>query len=401
MKTHLTAYLILLGIFLYTPVLKSQQFKTVGYLSTYRFDLIETIELERLTHLNIAFANPDVNGMLTTKGISIDPVVQTGHEAGLDVFIALAGAGAKLSDYEKWLKAEDRPEFITNILEYLNLHDLQGVDVDLEWENINDDYSAFVIDLSDSLHQNGYEISAALPATHRYPEVTDEALACFDWVNIMAYDLTGPWKPDNPGPHSPYSFAENAIAYWVNQGLEKSRMTLGVPFYGYDFTDLNNVHSFTYAQMLEIDTAYAQVDQVEEQYYNGLPTITAKTNLALEDLDGVMIWEIGQDHFSELSLLKRIDETIQEFITNTTFINDDSSQIILYPNPITDFVQLKLTKPRNVIVTIFSPALNVLNEMHFIDKEEITVDMEKYQGGIYFLSVRSEDSTIFFKLVKL
>jgi GH18 family chitinase len=37
-------------------------FKVVGYLSGWSFDKIDELEIEKLTHLNLAFANPDKNG---------------------------------------------------------------------------------------------------------------------------------------------------------------------------------------------------------------------------------------------------------------------------------------------------------------------------------------------------
>ncbi len=33
----------------------------------------------------------------------------------------------------------------------------------------------------------------------------------------MVYDKTGPWKPDNVGPHSPFSSAEEAIRFWLGE----------------------------------------------------------------------------------------------------------------------------------------------------------------------------------------
>ncbi len=45
--------------------------------------------------------------------------------------------------------------------------------------------------------------------------VTQEALEAYDFVNVMVYDKTGIWRPDVIGPHSPFSFAEDAIKYYT------------------------------------------------------------------------------------------------------------------------------------------------------------------------------------------
>jgi GH18 family chitinase len=44
-------------------------------------------------------------------------------------------------------------------------------------------------------------------------------------------------------------------------------------------------------------------------YYNGLPTIRKKTELAFANTGGVMIWQLLQDSPGEHSLLSAIDET--------------------------------------------------------------------------------------------
>lgn len=71
--------------------------------------------------------------------------------------------------------------------------------------------------------------------------------------------------------------------------MASSRLTLGVPFYGYDFTDPSSVVSRTFAQLVGLNSSYAELDQVGQIYYNGRPTIRDKTLLALGRLGGVMI----------------------------------------------------------------------------------------------------------------
>ncbi len=50
----------------------------------------------------------------------------------------------------------------------------------------------------------------------------------------------------------------------------------------------------------------ADIDNVGLKFYNGRPTIKSKVKLASEQASGIMIWELGQDSFSEYSLLKTI-----------------------------------------------------------------------------------------------
>jgi chitinase len=391
----------LLILVFYSSVMVSQDFKTIGYLPTYRFSTIDDIELDRLTHLNIAFANPDVNGNLTTSGVNIDPIVEQAHDFDLEVFIALAGGAAKLSDWEDWIRPNNRSSFIHKIIDYTLLHNLQGIDVDLEWGNVNDDYSGFVIELRDSVDQHNLKLSVALPGTYRYPEVTDEALSSFDWINLMVYDLTGPWAPNSPGPHSPYSFALSSINYWVGQGIEKNIITLGVPFYGYDFTNPDNVIALRYATIIGVDSDYAQLDQVGQIYYNGLPTIEKKTMLAIDELSGIMIWEIGQDSFDEYSLLQKIDETIEDYVSTSTHEINPSDFATLYPNPVNDLTHIKLNEAQDIKIVLFSNCKKVLKEHRYSNQKLLSIDLSEFSGGIYFLYVEGQSFTKTFKIVKL
>ena len=43
-------------------------------------------------------------------------------------------------------------------------------------------------------------------------------------------------------------------------------------------------------------------------YYNGIPTIARKTELAMDKASGVMIWQVLGDARGKKSLLKRINK---------------------------------------------------------------------------------------------
>ena len=58
--------------------------------------------------------------------------------------------------------------------------------------------------------------------------------------------------------------------------------------------------------MVELSNANADIDNVGTKFYNGRSTIRSKVQLASNEVNGIMIWELGQDSFSEYSLLKTI-----------------------------------------------------------------------------------------------
>ncbi len=382
--------------------LKAQEFKTIGYFPTYKFHRTDEINFNQLTHLNVSFANPDENGNLTTDGVDISSVIEKAHDKGIEVYIALAGAISPLALWENWIKPSNRSDFVHRIVNFVKSKNLQGVDVDLEWGTVNEDYSGFVIELRDSLKKYDLGITAALPGIYRYPQITDEALAAFDWVNIMAYDLTGPWNPESPGPHSPYEFSVNSVQYWSENGLEKDKMVLGVPFYGYDFNDVNNVQGFSYADMIANNPDYAYQDKVEEAYYNGIPTIVDKTNFAIdENLAGVMIWELGQDDYSELSLLNAIFETIQSRTTTSRFYANQLSISPPYPNPTSNSLFLNLSKFPSTQIEIYAPSLKRFQTINVTNSNALSeINLSKYPAGWYIVRLTSGKESKSFKIIK-
>ena len=213
---------------------------------------------------------------------------------------------------------QDRPILIEKIVSYVLDNGFDGVDVDLEWQYVTTGYSDFVIELRDALKPQSKGITAAYPGENRYSLITDEALNALDFINLMVYDYTG--GPSNPssGQHSSYNHAKQSINFWKNTiGINPSKLTLGVPFYGYDFSN-STVRSFTYGSMVASDVSNSEKDNVGNKYYNGRPTIANKVKLASQNLSGIMIWRLGADSFSEYSLLETIHKTYTDLGVKTS-----------------------------------------------------------------------------------
>ena len=284
--------------------------RVVGYLPSYRFDSNEKIDYCKLTHLNLAFANPGSNGKLIINDFSGVVVRARNENSNIKIYISIGGGYLTDEQALTWSNSIDikdnRPIIINEIVNFVVDNSLDGVDVDLEWQYVTSGYSNFVIELKSALSAKGKGMTAALPGTTKFDNITQEALQTFDFINIMAYDFTGPWNPTASGQHSSYNNAVESINFWKNTGVSQSKLTLGVPFYGYDFSNSSNVTSFTFGQMVSTNNSYSEIDNVDMKFYNGRPTIKSKVKLASEQVSGIMIWELGQDSFSDYSLLKTI-----------------------------------------------------------------------------------------------
>jgi len=304
--------ILVLGVF----NLSMAQKKVIAYIPNW-VDLnafSSSVQYSKLTHINIAFENPDANGYLSFNSGS-NTIINAAHAQNVKVFVSLGGGsvsegGAIRDNYFNLIKAANRTAFIQKIYDYVVAHNFDGVDMDLEGPAINSDYGGFVIALAAKLHANGKLISAALSEGYGGANVPASTFAAFDWINIMAYDATGPWQPGNPGQHSPYSMAVNQFNYWTGRGLPASKAIIGLPFYGYGFGASAN-QGISYANIVAQYPGAENLDQVGNTiYYNGIPTIKAKTTFAIQNAGGVMIWELSQDATGAKSLLTAVNQVI-------------------------------------------------------------------------------------------
>ncbi len=398
---------LLLLFFLFPLGITAQPFHAVGYLPYYRFGLKDQLSFEKLTILNLAFLNPDSQGDWSIGGEDIDPIVQKARldNPSIQVYISVAGGGLTpewAAAYDTFMQPAMRSQFIHSLIEYVELHQLDGVDMDLEWNYVNALYSPFVIDLRDSLDAHGKGLTAALPGTYRYPDISNEALAVFDYVHIMAYDLTGPWAPNQAGPHSPVSFSQQSINHWLSQGVPAEQLTLGVPFYGYDFTDPSHVNAFTFHTLVAEDSNYAFLDQVGQRYYNGIPTIRAKTQMAFQQVGGIMIWEIGQDALgsqANYSLLATIDQERQIL---SALDPADLPQIQVFPNPFAESLTIEsgnfAGSVQLALISLGGQA--VLHQTLDPGLDQLRIPTAYLAAGVYFLRISHKSGIVVQKLVK-
>ena len=295
---------------------KPPRFRVVGYLLQGK-DVrgrAATLDLDRITDLNIAFLNPDSTGSFTVSD-SLRKAVEFVHSKGVAIFFSIGGGSAP--EYLKALLKEGRQEkLVEDLTQLTRQYGFDGVDVDLEETFITDDYGSFVHRLGKMLHAQGKLMTAAV-ATAYGPHYPDKALHEFDFISIMSYDKTGPWTPSKPGPHSPYSMAVDDLVYWnKTRKIASDKLNLGVPFYGYGF-GVNAPESMSYQGVITQYPDAWNVDQLTVPgggivYYNGAATIKAKTALALQKkAGGMMIWELTQDAQGPSSLLRAMDSVIR------------------------------------------------------------------------------------------
>ncbi|MEP6611834.1 MAG: glycosyl hydrolase family 18 protein [Mucilaginibacter sp.] len=292
----------------------ASKFRVIGYLPAFgmRNDGNVNFDFGRINYLNIAFINPDSSGNFNVSQ-ALGKIVEAAHAKHTKVLISIGGGSAPVY-YSKLLSDTLRNTLIAKLVKLAADYNLDGIDVDLEGERIDNNYEAFVTGLSVSLKANSKLLSSAVATAYK-SKYTDKALAVYDFINIMSYDKTGPWRPQDAGPHAPYDMAVADLDYWTNnRHIAKDKLSLGLPFYGYGFgtgapADIN---------FKNLVTQYPGAENADEFtvpgggviFYNGIPTIKNKTTLALQYAGGVMIWQLLGDAEGDKSLLNVINNTI-------------------------------------------------------------------------------------------
>ncbi|ELR73043.1 Chitinase [Fulvivirga imtechensis AK7] len=315
-------------------------------------------------------------------------VYEKSKQAGVTVSVALGGATdfAFLWLMDRYYNNDQKLEEIADlILNYLDARGLDGVDLDMEcwwadasisgtsdqggrvrgskWGDSDQGPHQAAIGLTrlaQKLREKDPDklLSAAVFGTSWYGNNYDDKLVDYlDWLGLMTYDFTGSWNESPKGPHSslykvplstypgqsannPIYSAQDALEYWMGLAepawnhdggfsVPKSKLAIGVPMYGYDFSQRKPVgNGFTYVPYKDIvnefpnaPTSYDPLDSrmlLGNVAANGKNIYFNTPKLAGEKLEysrdyghqGLIIWELTQDvpFESEGSIMKAINE---------------------------------------------------------------------------------------------
>jgi GH18 family chitinase len=311
------------------------QTRVVGYFPTWENfpNAINTMDLTKLTYIDIAFANPDGSGNIVVSGATnanVTTVVTKAHSSNVKVSLSIGGGGAPGANYTAALgNATNMTNFINNLVQYTLTYNLDGIDVDIEGDVLDGtqvtaaQYESFVTQLATALHAHGKVMSAAL-ADWFGSFVTNTAAAQYDFIGIMSYDGAIPGTGDAPGPHASYDMMLTDYAYWhVTKGVLASKINMGLPFYGYGWGTYSQYSAgVSFATIVANYPGAQNTDSVGSDpnaiYYNGIPTIQAKTAYSSQNGSGVMIWELGQDATGSNSLLTAIAEEDTAYLNKPT-----------------------------------------------------------------------------------
>ncbi|NII28806.1 carbohydrate-binding protein [Pseudoflavitalea sp. X16] len=291
---------ILLVLFIIATKSVLPQFKVVGYMPSWAGN-VNSIQYSKLTHINYAFLLPTATGGLQAieNPSKLQSLVSLAHANGKKVLIAVGGWNNGDDGAFESLAANStyRNSFVNNMINFVNQYNLDGIDIDWEYPDNGasaNNYATLMQQLSTEMHNRGKLLTAAVVGING-ASILNSVFNVVDFLNLMAYDF-------NNFDHSTYSYATQSINYWKGRGLPASKVVLGVPFYGRP--------SWESFATLVGRGANPYADVFSGVGYNGITTIKSKTNLAFDQGNGIMMWELSQDATGANSLLSAIHEVV-------------------------------------------------------------------------------------------
>jgi chitinase len=314
-----------------------------------------SIDFAALTHIIHFSLVPNTDGTLNSSDNSVttansSDIVSHAHAAGKKVLICVGGAGSQ-SGFQGATSSTNRAAFITNLVNLMSARGYDGIDID--WEPLApadaNQFTNFVNGLRTALNPINPRalLTAAVASPPTPPTMLASVQSQFDQINLMTYDLSGPYSGwvtwfNAPIYDGGYTFpstgglvpsTDGMVQSVIGAGVPPGKLGIGIAFYGWIWSggagtstggaalprqgwttapsttqqSYNTILSTYYqSNLYHWDTAaqaaYLSIDNSGSSNdkfisYDDTRTCQSKVSYARNrHLGGVMIWELAQDH---------------------------------------------------------------------------------------------------------
>jgi chitinase len=327
---------------------------TTAYYPGYHQSTLPTAQIDFtvVSHIIHFSVTPNADGTLDTSANGITAahsadVVARAHAAGRKVLICVGGADSA-AGFQGATTSANLASFIGTLVDFMSSNGYDGVDLD--WEPLLDADAGSFTGLVNGLRSALDQISPRpllTVATASEPALFAALQNQFDQINLMTYDLAGPYEGwvtwfNAPIYDGGYRFPSNGklipsadgmVTNFIGSGVLPGKLAIGLCFYGRVWTDgagtptggtllprqswttAPTVTAVTYSDIMANyyqPDLYHWDDAAQAAYlsitnpvaandiflsYDDEHTCQAKVSYARnQHLGGVMIWELSQGH---------------------------------------------------------------------------------------------------------
>jgi chitinase len=284
-------FLVVFGLLL---PLYGQKKDIIGYYQSWKWQKNreqlnpQAIPYDKLTAINYAFFYPLENGeivgmdpaadryLLKGEGDSLSgdtkpnrSIVELARHHGTGVILSIGGWEHSNNFPQVAADPFKRANFARWCVKHINQYGFDGIDIDWEFPGYvrhngtpqdKQNFTLLLQTVRDSLQalgeKNGkqYRLSASLPAAAGHlPDIEVQKItAILDYLNIMTYDLFGPWGQISNHNSALYGPLQGDSArcmdgafrlYHQEYAVPAEKINLGVAFYGHSYANCTEIYS--------------------------------------------------------------------------------------------------------------------------------------------------------------
>lgn len=199
------------------------------------------------------------------------------------------------------------------------------------------------------------------------------------------------------------ALAQTTSGSWMIEGVEQSKeyYVAALNKYGCEsFTRMKvnvEVTTVTIPQISTQQTTLISSSLTGNQWYRNGELIPGATEASYD------AQESGS--YSVMVTINSCSATSEEVILSITSLEEESNGVSVYPNPANERVTIKL--PENVLSRLKNISFNDVRNVAIrtYGKEDVqdgvlTIDLEGVSRGIYFANIKTQDTTLIYRIIK-
>lgn len=302
----------------------------------------ESIDYTAMTHVAHFALMPTKDGGLEGESNVLTPAgsesaVAAAHKAGRKILISIGGWASE-EGFRGATSAANLSKFVDNVIGYMQKYNYDGIDLD--WEILKAKDQDQFVKMTKLLRERLNKISPNLlltAASQWEYQILKEVHPLLDQINLMTYDLSGPWPGTVTWHHSSLygnekgRSVDSEIKKALKLGIPASKLGVGIGFYGYVWTGISKpmqaygakaptaktanynaiVEKYGQANIQWDDSASAPFISIDKEGTENDVFITFDNSFSIQQklnyvrsqkLGGAILWSLGGDIMQDGSM---------------------------------------------------------------------------------------------------